>query len=88
MSDEDDARRLEYEQHLTREEVADYLEAVVDGLRGGESIDLTIGGESAEISPGEHIEFEVEYEKYGDERELEFELEWTEQGGELEISDD
>lgn len=88
MSDDhedSDTREIEHEQNLSREEVADYLESVVEGLRGDESLSLTIGDETVEVSPADRIEFEVEYEQEGDERELEFELEWTEGGGELEV---
>lgn len=82
-----DTREIEHEQHLSREEVAGYLESVVEGLRGEGSLSLTIGDETVEVSPAERVEFEVEYEQDGDERELEFELEWTESSGELEVGD-
>lgn len=89
MSEEEDSeetREIEYERYFTREEVADHLEVVVDRLRSGESLTLTVGEESMEVTPGEYIELEVEYEESEDDRELEFELEWTERADDLEIS--
>ncbi|MHC3438419.1 amphi-Trp domain-containing protein [Natrialbaceae archaeon A-gly3] len=71
---------LEYERDLSREEIADYLERFADGLRDGDEIELTVGGETTAVNPPETVEFELEVEDEpeddGVERSVEFELEW------------
>ena len=78
-------REVEFEHSLPREEVVEYLQAFTDGLEGGEMITFSVGDESAEFAPPEHLGFEVEYEEEGDEREVEFELKWTVQEDEINI---
>lgn len=77
MSDEIE---LETEEDLTRDEIADHLEAFAANLRGSDELDVEIGGETVVIAPPETVEFEVEIEDEpeddGVERSIEFELEW------------
>lgn len=84
-NDEHDEQEVEFEHHLPREEVAKHLQAFAQSLESGKSVSLTVGDETVEFTPPEYLEFEVEYEEYGDEREVEFELEWTVQEDGLEI---
>ena len=67
-------REVEFEHPLPREEVVEYLQAFTDGLEGGETITLSVGDESVEFAPPEHLGFEVEYEEEENEREVEFEF--------------
>ena len=83
MSDE-----IEHETMLSRDEVADYLEDVAEGLRSGEEFSLTIGEQTFDVNPTENVEFEVELEDEEDERELEFEIEWDLGEDEAELSVD
>lgn len=76
MSEE---RELEYEAELTRDEIADHLEAFAANLRGDE-VEFSVGDDTVVIDPPERVEFEVEIEDESDdegvERSIEFELEW------------
>lgn len=76
----DDEIELETEEDLTRDEIADHLEAFAANLRGSDELDVEIGGETVVIDPPETVEFEVEIEDEpeddGVERSIEFELEW------------
>ena len=80
------ADEIEHEMMMSREEVADYLEDVDEGLRSGEEFSLTIGEQTFDVNPTESVEFEVELEDEEDERELEFEIEWQRGGDESELS--
>ncbi len=84
-ADEPDAHEVEFEHYLTREEVTTHLESFLEGFRGGETVTMTIGEETVEFEPPEHLQFELEYEEEGDEREIEIELEWRIQDEDLEI---
>lgn len=81
----EESREVEYEHYLSREEVLEHFDAFLDGLREGETVSMTIGDETVEIDVPEHMNFELEYEEYGDERELEFELEWEVRSEDLDI---
>ena len=71
---------LEYEAILTRDEIAEHLEAFAEQLRGTDEIEFDVGGRATTINPPERVEFEVELEDEpeddGVERSIEFELEW------------
>lgn len=82
---ESEGQELEYERYHAREDVVAHLESFLEEFREGESVSLTIGDETVDIEPPEHMNFEVEYEEEGDVRELEFELEWEAPTEELEI---
>ncbi|RKD88062.1 amphi-Trp domain-containing protein [Halopiger aswanensis] len=83
--EESEGRELEYEHYHAREEVVAHLESFLEGFREGDTVSLTIGEETIELEPPEHLNFEVEYEEEDDTRELEFELEWEERTEDLEI---
>lgn len=80
------ADEIEHETMMSREEVADYLEDVAEGLRSGEGFSLTIGENTVDVNPAGTVEFEVELEDEEDERELEFEIEWQRSDDENELS--
>ncbi|MDQ2051541.1 amphi-Trp domain-containing protein [Natronolimnohabitans sp. A-GB9] len=84
-SHETEGRDVEFEHYLSREEVTDHFESFLEGFREGETVTMTIGDETIEIDPPEHLGFELEYEEDGDDRELEFELEWQVKSDELDI---
>ena len=81
------------EQRQSREQIASYLQTVVDKLDAGEPITLQGGGDSVTLEPPTQPTFEVKAEREGPtngpkELSIEFELEWPEDGdddGELEI---
>lgn len=68
---------FEYESELTagREEIANVLEGVVDGLLTG-AIRLGTGPDAVSVSVPDDLSLEVEFEDDGDESSLELELEW------------
>lgn len=70
---------LKTEQTQTRDEVAAYLQRVVDKLQSGETIALQGGGESVSLDVPDQLEFEVQVEEESSSGELslEFELEWN-----------
>ncbi|MFC4987595.1 MULTISPECIES: amphi-Trp domain-containing protein [Saliphagus] len=81
VESEDDEIEAEVEREdVSREEVADHLEAFAGTLREGGPFDVEIDGESVTIAPPDSLEFEVEIEDEreddGVERSIEFELEW------------
>jgi amphi-Trp domain-containing protein len=81
------------EQRMSREQIASYLQTVVDKLNSGEPVTLQAGGDSVTLDPPAQPTFEVKAEREGPtngpkELSIEFELEWPEDGddgGELEI---
>jgi len=81
------------EQRMSREQIASYLQTVVDKLNAGEGVTLKAGGDSVTLDPPAKPTFEVKAEREGPtdgpkELSIEFELEWPEdgnEGGELEI---
>jgi amphi-Trp domain-containing protein len=84
---------FESEQRQSREQIASYLQTVVDKLGAGEPITLQAGEESVTLDPPAEAEFEVKAEREGPaggptELSIEFEIEWPENGddGPLEIN--
>jgi len=81
------------EQRQSREQIASYLQTVVDRLAAGEPITLRAGDDSVTLEPPAQPTFEVKAEREGPaggpkELSVEFELEWPEDGedgGELEV---
>lgn len=81
------------EQRMSREQIASYLQTVVNKLNAGEPVNLQAGGDSVTLDPPAQPTFEVKAEREGPtdgpkELSIEFELEWPEDredGGELEI---
>ncbi|SIR82511.1 amphi-Trp domain-containing protein [Natronorubrum thiooxidans] len=83
--EEESGRELEFEHYLAREEVIDHFESFLDGFDDGDTVTMSFGDETLEFDAPPHMQFEVEYEEHGDERELEFELEWRVQDEDFEI---
>lgn len=77
---------FESEQRQTREQIASFLQTVVDKLEAGEPITLSSGTDSLTLEPPSQPTFEVKAEREGPtdgpkELSIEFELEWPEDGG-------
>lgn len=47
------------EQRMSREQIASYLQTVVDKLNAGDAVTLQAGGDSVSLSPPAHPTFEV-----------------------------
>jgi len=85
------------EQRMSREQIASYLQTVVEKLNAGDAVTIQAGGDSVTLDPPSQPTFEVKAEREGPtngskELSIEFELEWPENGddggddgGELEI---
>jgi amphi-Trp domain-containing protein len=74
-----DETLFEFEQTFDRTDVAAYLREIADRLDGDGTLTFTAGGQSAEVSVPERLQFEVKVERTpSDEMEVEFELEWGE----------
>lgn len=76
---------IEAEEERTREEVAEYLEEVVEGLREGGEMTVAVGNPLVDVNPADDLMFEVEVEDEDEERSVEFELTWLRQNDEVEI---
>ena len=78
---------------MSREQIASYLQTVVDKLNAGDAVTLQSGDDAVTLTPSAQPTFEVKAEREGPtdgpkELSIEFELEWPEDGddgGELEI---
>jgi amphi-Trp domain-containing protein len=81
------------EQRQSREEIANYLQAVAEKLTSGDAVTLRAGEETVTLEVPTRPTFEVKAEREGPtggptELSVEFELEWPENGdsdGPLEI---
>jgi len=74
---------FQFEQAMSRDDVAEYLREVADKLKNEGSFRVAAGRQSADIPVAERLQFEIEVEREpndqgGAEMEVEFELEWTE----------
>lgn len=74
---------FEFEQDMSRADVATYLRTVADKLEGDGQLDFSAADQSTTIQVPDHVEFEIELERESNERgsselSLEFELEWYE----------
>ena len=67
---------IEEETEMSREEIADYFEALADGFRGDGEFEVVVGKARIDVDPSDPAEVEVEYEDDGSEAELEVEVEW------------
>ena len=73
------------EQRMSREQIASYLQTVVDKLNAGDGVTLQTGGDSVTLDPPAQPTFEVKAEREGPtdspgELSIEFEIEWAEDG--------
>jgi amphi-Trp domain-containing protein len=66
---------LEFEQRVTAEQAAAYLEEVAEGLRTG-ALELSAGDERVRLSPGEVVKIELEASSDNDKQELSIEMKW------------
>ena len=74
---------FEFEQDMSRADVATYLRTVADKLEDNGQLDFSAADQSTTIQVPEHVEFEVELERESNDRgstevSLELELEWYE----------
>jgi amphi-Trp domain-containing protein len=67
---------IEWEQKLGREQAADLLRRVADGLAGGEQIELEQDGFELKVAVAEEVEVEIEVEFADGGTEVELELKW------------
>jgi amphi-Trp domain-containing protein len=78
-----DETLFQFEQTMSRSDVASYLRKVADRLDAEGSLEFTAGGQSTSLSVPERLQFEIDVERnYHDQEaaeiEVEFELEWYE----------
>lgn len=74
---------VDYEEKMTLEGAATFLDTIVTKLKQGQSFTLTHAGQTFEVNPANHVGLEVKYEKKKDGKyKLELELEWREGAGE------
>lgn len=78
---------LDYEEKMSLENAATFLETIVSKLKAGQSFTLTHAGQTIEVNPAQQVGLEVKYEKKKDGKyKLELELEWREgDGGGIQI---
>lgn len=78
---------LDYEERMTLEGAATFLETIVSKLKAGQTFTLTHAGQTFEITPAKQVGLEVKYEQKKDGKyKLELELEWREgDGGGIQI---
>ena len=74
---------FQFEQTMSRGDVAAYLREVADKLDAGGDLDFTAGGQSTSVRVPERVQFAVDVERdpgnnESAEMEVEFELEWYE----------
>ncbi len=70
---------LDYEEKMSLENAADFLETIANKLQEEGSFTLTHGEQSHTIQPSEQVVLEVKYEKKrSGKMQLELELEWRE----------
>lgn len=84
-SNDTESREVEYEHTVSREVAIEHIQTFLDEFGSDEQVTITLGEETIEFEPPEHVEFEFEYEEEGDHREVEFELAWEVQEDDLEI---
>lgn len=74
---------VDYEEKMSLEGAATFLETIVTKLKQQQLFTLTIGGQSYEVKPANQVGLEVKYEKEKDGKyKFELELEWRQGGGE------
>lgn len=74
---------LDYEERMSLEGAASFLETIVSKLKAGQTFTLTHAGQTYEITPAKQVGLEVKYEQKKEGKyKLELELEWREGDGE------
>lgn len=74
---------FEFEQDMSRADVATYLRTIADKLDGNGELDFSAADQSTTIQVPDHVKFEIDldresYDRGSSEIELELELEWYE----------
>lgn len=74
---------FEFEQDMSRADVATYLRTVAEKLEGDGQLDFSAADQSTTVQVPDHVEFEIELEEESNDRgssevSLEFDLEWYE----------
>ena len=74
---------FEFEQDMSRADVATYLRTIADKLDDSGQLDFSAADQSSTVEVPEHVEFEIELERESNERgsseaSLELEVEWYE----------
>ncbi len=78
---------MEWETHLSKEQVADFLIALGEQMKKGDEITVKTDEWEIPFKFREPIELEIEYEGYGEkELEIEIELKGKVGGGDLKVS--
>ena len=83
--EENEEEEFELEGLMTREQGANVLRRLADGV---ESASVELGRDEGPVTVPEQFEVEVEYEEEEDEAELEVELEWSVENGEAVSAED
>jgi amphi-Trp domain-containing protein len=78
-----DETLFQFEQTMSRSDVAAYLREVADKLDAGGALEFAAGGHATSVAVPERLQFEVDverdrHEQGASELEIEFELEWYE----------
>ena len=74
---------FEFEQDMSRADVATYLRTIADKLDDSGQLDFSAADQSSTVEVPEHVEFEIELERESNERgssevSLELEVDWYE----------
>jgi len=67
------------ESRKNRDEIAEYLEKIVEKLKGSGELSFSSGEKKANLQVPESAEFEIKVEEEGLEKSVEFEIEWSSQ---------
>lgn len=78
-----DDTMFEFEQDMSRADVATYLRTIADKLDDSGQLDFSAADQSSTVEVPEHVEFEIELERKSNERgssevSLELEVDWYE----------
>lgn len=74
---------FEFEQDMSRADVATYLRSIADKLEDSGELDFSAADQSTSVQVPDHVEFEIELEQQSNDRgsseiDLELEIEWYE----------
>ncbi|MFB6229592.1 MAG: amphi-Trp domain-containing protein [Salinibacter sp.] len=74
---------FEFEQDMSRADVATYLRTIADKLEDSGELDFSAADQSTSVQVPDHVEFEIELEHESNDRgsseiDLELEIEWYE----------
>ena len=70
---------FENESQKSRDEIADYMEKIVEKLRGNGELIFRSGEKNVSLEVPDSAEFEVKVEQEKLEKSVEFEIEWSSQ---------